>query len=204
MKKKMPFGLIIISIIIVLFEIWYYSPLLLGTYQMMDTLYEISTWSLFVYFNILLSLIAIFSVTYGFYKARNWSRLYIIFYLSYSSFWAIIMMFILRPSDNVINTRYLFFVFYVIIICYLLMSWVKDYFKQMRSEEEFLIEKPRYYKYGDYTLYKNEVETKKGKTRVYYFFCKSASDKGRPCSLPDEYTVGINKKTGVPYIKKKK
>lgn len=199
-KKKTPLGLIIIAIFAVIFEIWYYYPVILGTWPMMETIMELTPWSLFVYFNILLSIILIISVTYGFYKARNWARLYTIFYYCYSSFWALYAIFIMRWE---IYSRYIFLIIYVVIIMYLLMSWVKEYFTGKTTSEDLFPDKPQVYRYGDYTLYKSEISTKKGGTRTFYYFSKEKSDKGEPCSLPETYIVAINKKTGRPFIKKK-
>ena len=42
-----------------------------------------------------------------------------------------------------------------------------------------------------------------GKTRIVRFFSKTEPDEGEPIELPKEYEVKENKKTGVPYIKKK-
>lgn len=201
-KKNNLIGLWIISGFVIIFEIWYHLPLLTGSPEYVEPMLELTAWSAFVWFNLLLSAILIISVTYGFYKHRNWARLYIIFYFCYSSFWAFMMMFVMRPSPWAIYLRFGFLVFYVIVIVYMLMSWVKNYF--VPSSDDFLSETVRCYRYGDYSLYKTERKLKNGSTRTMYFFSKGVSTKGQPCSLPDEYTVGINKKTGMPYLKKKK
>lgn len=58
--------------------------------------------------------------------------------------------------------------------------------------------------YKEYTLYCKQMNTKKGKTRVIHFFSKEKPDEGEPVSLPEGYKVAVNKKTGLPYLKKKK
>lgn len=60
------------------------------------------------------------------------------------------------------------------------------------------------YKYSDYTLYEKEIEGKTGKKRTVRFFSKEKPDEGEPIDLPKGYEVKENKKTGVPYLKKKR
>jgi len=59
------------------------------------------------------------------------------------------------------------------------------------------------YTHGEYTLYKKQIPIKNGSTRTVHFFSKKVPDTGKPAALPEGYTVKINKKTGLPYIKKK-
>jgi len=58
--------------------------------------------------------------------------------------------------------------------------------------------------YRDYTLYRKEIETTSGKKRIVHFFSKGEPDEGKPSELPTGFEVRVNKKTGVPYLKKKK
>lgn len=57
------------------------------------------------------------------------------------------------------------------------------------------------FKVGNYILYEREVTTKSGKRKIYFFSNKKVKD-AKPCKKPAGYTVGINKKTGVPFLKK--
>ena len=59
------------------------------------------------------------------------------------------------------------------------------------------------YKHKDYTLYKKEIMIG-DKKRTVHFFSKGEPDEGEPIELPAGFKVKINKKTGVPYLKKKK
>jgi hypothetical protein len=59
------------------------------------------------------------------------------------------------------------------------------------------------FKYGEYGLYKKEIILGSGKKRTIRFFSKTKPDEGVPVDLPEEYEVIVNKKTGVPYIRKK-
>jgi len=57
--------------------------------------------------------------------------------------------------------------------------------------------------YKQYTLYKRETKTPNGKRSTHHYFTKSKSDKGHPAPLPEGYRIALNKKTGVPYLKKR-
>jgi ribosomal protein S13 len=58
--------------------------------------------------------------------------------------------------------------------------------------------------HDDYTLYEKEIETKDGKKRKVRFFSKAQPEDGEPIELPKGYEVKENKKTGLPYLRKKK
>jgi Holliday junction resolvasome RuvABC DNA-binding subunit len=58
--------------------------------------------------------------------------------------------------------------------------------------------------HGDYTLYEKVIETKDGKKRKVRFFSIAQPEDGEPIELPKGYEVKENKKTGLPYLKKKK
>lgn len=87
-----------------------------------------------------------------------------------------------------------------------------DEFKESdESEEEWesfadgeMTEEQEGYRHGEYTLYVKEIETKTGKKRTVHFFSKGEPEEGEPAKLPKGYEVKVNKRTRVPYIKKKK
>jgi len=60
------------------------------------------------------------------------------------------------------------------------------------------------YSYGEYGLYKKEMVTSTGKAREIHFFSKTKPDIGEAVGLPDGFEVKVNKKTGLPSLKKKK
>ena len=64
-------------------------------------------------------------------------------------------------------------------------------------------EKVEYYEKDGYRLYTREVKLKSGKTQIIYFFSKKQPKSGRQCPLPEKYLVGINKRSGMPYLKRK-
>jgi hypothetical protein len=60
------------------------------------------------------------------------------------------------------------------------------------------------YEYEGWTLYTQDVTLKGGREQTIYFFSKrTPRDKNSvPCEKPENYTVGVNKRTGLPYLKK--
>jgi len=91
--------------------------------------------------------------------------------------------------------------------------------KKLKTEQEELSEWESYtveeespglqpelspFTYEIYTLYKKEIETASGKKRTIHFFSKKKPEVGEAVQLPDGYEVKINKRTRLPYLKKKK
>jgi len=59
------------------------------------------------------------------------------------------------------------------------------------------------YKLNNWTLYKRDVKLRMGNIITIYFFCEKVPQRGTACDLPENYSVGINKRTGLPYVKKR-
>jgi hypothetical protein len=59
------------------------------------------------------------------------------------------------------------------------------------------------YVHDGWTLYTRDVKLKGGRIQTIYFFSKRTPKSGKSCELPPGYTVGVNKRTGLPYLKKK-
>ena len=59
------------------------------------------------------------------------------------------------------------------------------------------------YKYGEYTLYKRDVILRGGRESTIYFFAKGTPKSGESCDIPTGKEVGVNKRTGLPYLKNK-
>ena len=125
--KNMPVGLWIVAISTILFTIYYHiRPHLWGAdLSIYEPMFEFTLWGFFIWLNIILELIGIYAVTVGFYKAKNWARLYTIALTCFSAFWTLYFLFYVRvwPYE-----RYIWFVYYVIIIVYLMMSDIREYF----------------------------------------------------------------------------
>ena len=59
------------------------------------------------------------------------------------------------------------------------------------------------YRKGEYMLYTKEVTFRGNRKQRIYFFSKKTQKNGTPCPLPKGYKVKVNKKTGLPFLKKK-
>ena len=77
-------------------------------------------------------------------------------------------------------------------------SFHKDEVPEQKQKET------KTYRYGDYALYRKEITVGPGKKRTIHFFSRTEPEDGGPVDLPKGYEVKVNKKTGVPYIRKKK
>jgi hypothetical protein len=58
--------------------------------------------------------------------------------------------------------------------------------------------------FNGYTLHSRKVELKggEGESRDIYFFAKSTPKSGHPVGKPAGYHVGVNERTGLPFLKK--
>lgn len=56
--------------------------------------------------------------------------------------------------------------------------------------------------YNAYTLYSRDVELKGGGKRPIYFFAKAKPKSGHMVAKPAGYHVGVNERTGLPFLKK--
>ena len=55
---------------------------------------------------------------------------------------------------------------------------------------------------GSYVLFTREVELKGGRKQVIYFFAKKGNKpaSGKQCDMPTGKKVGINSRTGLPFL----
>ncbi|HJQ92801.1 MAG TPA: hypothetical protein VJ874_00790 [Candidatus Thermoplasmatota archaeon] len=56
--------------------------------------------------------------------------------------------------------------------------------------------------FNGYTLFTREVDLKNGGRRAIYFFSKKKPRSGRMCAKPLGFYVGVNERTGLPFLKK--
>ncbi|HUR61636.1 MAG TPA: hypothetical protein VM286_04660 [Candidatus Thermoplasmatota archaeon] len=56
--------------------------------------------------------------------------------------------------------------------------------------------------YEGYTLYSRDVDLKNGGHRTIYFFAKHTPKSGAMAAKPAGYHVGVNERTGLPFLKK--
>jgi hypothetical protein len=56
---------------------------------------------------------------------------------------------------------------------------------------------------GTYVLHSRDTELKGGRMQTIYFFCKQGNvpKSGNPSDMPDKKEVGINSRTGLPFLK---
>lgn len=56
---------------------------------------------------------------------------------------------------------------------------------------------------GTYVLHTRDVELKGGRKQTIYFFSKKGNTpkSGNPCDLPGGKEVGINSRTGLPFLR---
>ncbi len=193
-NKKLTLGIWIFTIGVIILSLYYYYPVYSGTYPFIHYLFSFNLISLLFWIDLVLTIFLLFSAIYGFYYRKKWSWWYVNFFLLYSSFWAIYNMFIMNWQ---VIEHFIYFVFYIVFLMYFNLSFVKEYFT-----EEKIKKKEPFFTYKGYILHKKEIETKTGKSRVFYFFSKTVKTSGVPCKKPEGYKVHINKRTGLPYLKK--
>lgn len=200
--KSIPVGIMLFIVFIIILDVVYLYYLvyyLLFVEGYLTAFFTFPLSSLLMWTDVLLTTSSLFVIPYGFLNGRNWARIFAFVFILWSAFWAITM--IITRKEIIIH--YLLFVIYVVLIMYLLMSHVKTYFGKTNGPRLFH-DRDRAYHYGEYTLYTRDVKLRSGRTQTIYFFSKRTLDTGRPCSKPDGYIIGVNQKTGMPYLKKKR
>jgi hypothetical protein len=197
-RKKPPIGILLFVILMIVLGITYlfyltYSLMFVDGY--LTTFLSFSIVSIVKWIDFLLVILSLIIIPYGFIKRKNWARIYAFVFLFWSAFETI--MYIVMTGEK--NICFLLFVAYVSFIMYLLMSPVERYFKKS-STAIVPSEETKEYKYNDYTLYSKLVRLKNGKLQIIYFFSKRKPKSGTPIALPNGYQVGVNKRSGLPYL----
>ena len=59
-------------------------------------------------------------------------------------------------------------------------------------------------RYKGYTLYRKEITLTDGSKKVIHFFSKEETDEGEPSPLPKGYEIKLDRKTGIPFIRRKR
>jgi hypothetical protein len=60
------------------------------------------------------------------------------------------------------------------------------------------------FRYKNWILYKSKIISENGSKRTIHFFSKYRPFKGEPCDLPKGAIVEIDKRTGLPLLRKDK
>jgi hypothetical protein len=126
--KGKPIGLWILAVWIILSLIYYYtSPVLIwGMEPSSYPIVNFTGWlTIAGWISLILDIFLVYAVTIGFYEAKNWARIYTMIVLSIPAFFSVYFIFIKRvwPYE-----RYAWLVLYVIVLSYLMMSEVREYF----------------------------------------------------------------------------
>lgn len=198
-RRKIPSGIIVFVVFIVVLDFLYFyilgNAMISGSINL-TTILSVSTRSLITWIDLLLTILSLTLIPYGFSTAKNWSRIFALVVLTWAMFRSI--MYISITGEKIIG--FVFFVLLFIFLLYLLMSPVKRYFgKTITSPSEEIKE----YSYGIYTLYSEFVKLRNGKTQLIYFFSKRKPKSGTPSTFPDGFEVEISKRSGLPYLKKR-
>lgn len=198
-RIKIPAGIVLFLILIVLLD-------LLFLFFFVDSLAFVGNLSLFLSFSfneimvwvdVLLTVLSLGIIPYGFAKRKNGARLYAIVFLSWSVFR--ILMYITMTGDKIIGLG--LFIVLILSLTYLLMSTVKKYFGTITTTI-VPSERIKEYTYGLYTLYSTLVQLKNGQTQLIYFFSKQKPKSGTPAVFPEGFEVQISQRSGLPYLKK--
>lgn len=150
-----------------------------------------------VWLDVILVVLSLGIIPYGFVKRKKGARLYALFFLTYSV--VRILMYITMTGEKL--SGLLLFTFFILSLTYLFMTTVKRYFGIITMA---LVPSERVteYTYGLYTLYSKLVELRNGKTQLIYFFSKRKPKSGTPAVFPDGYEVQVSERSGLPYLKK--
>jgi hypothetical protein len=199
--KDIPIGIFLFILFIILTNIWYLYFVInfFFIYNELEiNLLSFSPYTVIFLFDLLLTFSSLFIIPYGFLKQINWTRIFALILLIESSIGAILYII----STKEIIPRYPLFNIYVIFIMYLLMTPANTYFNK-KSHEISLQKIRKPYKFGEYTLYSKIVKLKSGKLQIIYFFSKKNPKSGTLINLPPGYKVYVNKRSNMPYLKKK-
>lgn len=199
-RKEFPIGIrLYIVFIIALDVVFFYSFItdVLVSDGFLTRFFSFSIVSLVMWIDVVLAILILFIIPYGFLKRKNGARLFALVFLVWSAVQAFV--YVVRTGAKFIG--FPFFMLYVIFGMYLLMSSVKSYFKQ-GSLDGVPSDVMKEFTYGGYTLYSKLVRLKNAKLQVIYFFSKRKPKSGTPSSLPVGFDVEVVKRSGLPYLKK--
>jgi hypothetical protein len=200
-RRKIPSGIVVFVIFIVILDFLYFyllgDAMISGTIDL-TTILSVSLRSLMIWIDVLLAVLSLVLIPYGFSTAKNWSRIFALIVLTWALFRSIV--YISMTGEKILG--FVFFVLLFISLLYLLMSGVKRYFGKS-SIPLAHSEEPKEYSYGLYTLYSEFVKLRNGKTQLIFFFSKRTPKSGNPSTFPEGYQVEVSKRSGLPYLKKR-
>jgi len=201
-RKEVPLGIILFLSVIILLDVLFFMYIgnsLLFSYSVYSTFLSFSIDSVVMWIDVVLALLSLTIIPYGFLKRKNSARIFAVVFLTYSLLR--ILLYIVMTGEKTIG--FLFFVLYIVLMLYLFMSSVSQYFGKKTSEIA-PVEIIKEYTYGLYTLYTELVHLRNGKNQVIYFFSKRTPRSGTPSALPEGFHVEVSDRSGLPYLKKDK
>ena len=191
--RDMPPGIFLFLILFLIFEIYYFFVdfLFIGLYPFHGYILESFQnipYLLVAIFLYVIFVYALYRITQGFIFREEWARKFAILFSIWASMWTVWAMLI----GNRVLENFVFFAVYVAITAYLMSSYVKEYFVKINV-----------FTYGPYTLYTRKIHlTNADRIIDIYFFSSHKPKSGTPCAMPEGYEVGVNQKTGMPYLQK--
>lgn len=197
--KKVPAGIVAFLIFIVLVNCLFLF-FFVDSFVFVGNLSRFLTFSsteILVGLDVLLTVLTLGIIPYGFVTRKKGARLCAFAFLSYSV--VRILMYITMTGEKLIGL--LLFTCFILSLAYLLMTPVKRYF-DIITMALVPSERATEYTYGLYTLYSKIVELRNGKTQLIYFFSKRKPKSGTPAVFPDGYEVQVSERSGLPYLKK--
>lgn len=153
--------------------------------------------NILMWMDVLLTILSLIIIPYGFLKRKNSARIFAMVFLSYALLRTI--LYISMTGERTIG--YVLFSLFVISLLYLFTISVKKYFGNT-TMAIIPVEIVKEYTYGLYTLYTELVHLKNGKNQIIYFFSKKTPKSGTPTTLPQGYHVEVSERSGLPYLKK--
>ena len=200
-RRTIPLGILVFVVFIVGLDVLFFYALgtsLMNSNGDLTTLLSFSTDSILMWIDVILAILSLFIIPYGFITRKNWARIYAVVFLVLSMFRSIV--YISMTGEKIIG--FFLFALCVVFIIYLLMSSVKRYFGKIPMDA-VPSEETKEFTYGIYTLYSELVRLKNGKIQLIYFFSKRKPKSGTPASFPDGFEVEVSKRSGLPYLKKR-
>jgi hypothetical protein len=199
-RQGTPVGILVFIASILLLDVAYlayqgYTFLL--NLEYFTELLSFSTPTLILWGDLAFVLLSLSIIPYGFLKRKQGARLFAFMFLFYAVIRVVLYMFMTGEK----TMGFLVFAVVVVLLMYLLMSNVTEYFRH-RSTAIMPSETVTEYTYGLYTLYSKLVHLKNGKNQLIYFFSKKLPKSGTPTTLPPGYHVQISERSGLPYLKK--
>jgi len=191
--NQMPPGIFLFLILFLIYEIYFFFVdfLFFGLYPfhgyVLDSLQNIP-YLLVAIFLFAILVFVLYKITMGFVFREEWARKFAMLFCVWGSIWPVWAMIM----GNRVLENLVFFVIYVAIILYLMTSYVKEYF-----------EKIKVFIYEPYALYTRKVHLINADRIIdIYFFSSHKPKSGTPCAMPEGYEVGVNPRTGMPYLQK--